>query len=255
MMTLPQLSHPRELILSVDTIADVPGLLKENLSPEELAVTSIFFDIDWTALTVSRDTFFCDEIELWVHEELLSGRITPQKRTEIHSWVMNFPAQSREGAITQHVIAELKKMVPCFVYLTARRDSIAEITKRHLAEAELPLGTALSTSPQGLVSTNGFPKADSAEDLYYEEETVNATRCMVLIDDSEVYVRDFASVCDTLGVRYIGIHYAREKEIPNPIRSEAITKFLQRNGLLPEAEDLSKTPPLAEVKTSDEPQG
>lgn len=255
MMTLPPLSHPRELILSVDTIADVPALLRENLSSEELAVTSIFFDIDWSALTVSRDTFFCDEIKFWVHEELLSGRITPQKRTEIHSWIINFPARSQEGEITRKVIAELKEIVPCFVYLTARRAAIEKTTIRHLVEANLPEGTPLNSFPKGIVSTNGLAKSASANDLYYDEDAVRATHSMVLVDDSEDYVREFATVCGTLGVRYIGIRYAREKEIPNPIQSEAITEFLQRNGLLPKEEDPSAAPPLTEIKTSDDPQG
>lgn len=245
----PSLRSP-EFIFSVDTIADVPNLLRKNLSPEELAVTSIFFDIDWTALKVSRETFSADELELWVHNELSSGRLSDRERTKIHSWVQSLPAQSREGAITQEAITELKEMVPCFIYLTARKASITEITLRHLAEAGLPQGTPLESFPEGVVSTDGFAKSTFAEALHYDEEIVKETRCMVLVDDSLPYIEDFAQVSDTLDVRYMGIHYARPKEIPSPIRSEAIAKLLQRHGLIPGRKDS-----LRETKTSERPQG
>lgn len=250
MTTFSPSLHSPEFIFSINTIADVPNVLRKNLSPEELAVTSIFFDIDWTTLKVSQETFSSNELELWVHNELSSGRINERERAEIHAWVQRFPAESREGTITQRVIAELKTMVPCFIYLTARRTSIAQTTIRHLVEAGLPQGTPLELFPEGVVSTNGFRKSIFAIDLHGDEEAVNATRCMVLIDDCLPYIEDFSEVSDALGVRYMGIHYARPKEIPSPIRSEAIAKLLQRHGLIPGRKDS-----LRETKTSERPQG
>ena len=217
---------PLRSIFRIEKLAEVLPIIGENL-----ARTTIFQDIDETALHLVRGGIDYRDLVRWANEKLQSGFCSHEEASRLNLWALNtFPPVPVEP-ISLDLCRRLQATAKAYIYLTARNASISKLTQKHLGE--FPPGLRIpGVAPEGVYFTNATSKAKAIQHLNKVSEVIRASEIFVLIDDNFGYLEPVASECADLGKTVLCLYYAKPY-IPNFPSDEAVNTLLAEDGLRP----------------------
>ena len=222
----PEAPVPLGSIIRIEKIAAALPIIGENL-----ARTTIFKDIDETALHLVREGIDFRDFTYWAEKKYRSGLLSQKELSRLGLWALNsFPSVPVEPD-SLDLCRRLQASAKAYLYLTARSTDISDLTEKHLRE--FPPGLCIPHSaPKGVYFTNATSKAAAIQHLNKISEAIRTSEIFVLIDDNIRYITPVVSECNRLGKTIICLHYTKPY-IPKVPTDSAVNALLIQDRLRP----------------------
>lgn len=213
-------------IVRIEKIAEAIRIIGENLPR-----TTIFKDIDETALHLVRESIDFRDFTCWAEKKHRLGHLSQRELSRLGLWALNsFPSVPVEPD-SLDLCKRLQTTAKAYIYLTARNANISDLTEKHLHE--FPPGLRIPHSaPKGVYFTNGTSKAAAIRHLNMISEAIRTSEIFVLIDDNINYLTPVVSECNRLGKTVICLHYTKPY-IPKIPTDDAVNALLIQDHLRP----------------------